>query len=204
MLACTQADLPWLGDVISGGFGAIPLRRPYARFTAPGLALVGDAASQVFPAHGSGIGLGLMAGTMLAEAVADVDDCGDEVALWNYQHRFQQEYGGTLAAYDSLRRMATDLGTVGVARMIRAGLLSAELTRTGLDQRWQVPRPGEVPSQALRFARVPSVAAKMVPRLARAGLLRRIGAQHPAGPDIAALARWDRKVLRLLGARPTP
>ncbi len=204
MLASTQADLPWLGEVISGGAGVIPLRRPYARFTAPGLALVGDAASQVFPAHGSGIGLGLMAGTMLAEAAAGAADCGDEATLWNYQHRFQREYGGTLAAYDSLRRMATELGTEGVTRMIDAGLLSGELTRTGLDQRWQVPRPAELPKQVLRFTRAPSLAAKMVPRLGRAGLLSKIGARYPADPDVSMLAHWDRKVVRLLGARPAP
>ena len=70
MLDGARADEPWLGESISGGSGVIPLRRPYARFTAPGLALVGDAACQVFPAHGSGIGMGLIAGRMLADAVA--------------------------------------------------------------------------------------------------------------------------------------
>ncbi len=204
MLERTRSDLPWLGEVVSGGVGVIPLRRPFARFTAPGLALVGDAACQVFPAHGSGIGLGLIAGTLLAESVIAAEDCGDEATLWAYQHRFQSEYGGTLAAYDCLRRMATELGTDGVTRMIRAGLLDGEVTRTGLDQRWQVPRPAEIPAQLRRFARVPSVAATMVPRLARAGLLSRAGARYPDELDVVALARWDRSVERLLGSRPIP
>ena len=202
MLARTQEQLPWLGEVISGGVGVIPLRRPYARFTAPGLALVGDSASQVFPAHGSGIGLGLMAGTMLAETVAEAGDCGDAATLWGYQHRFQNEHGGTLAAYDSLRRMATQLGSDGVTRMIHAGLLSGDLTRTGLDQRWQVPSPAEIPKQVLRFARVPSVVRSMVPRLVRAGLLSKVGATYPAELDVPALVRWDEKVTRHLGALP--
>src|SRR5690606_36395120 len=79
----------WIGDRISGGFGVIPLRRPYARFTAPGLALVGDSACQTFPAHGSGIGLGLIAGRLLAEAVEGAADPGAEVVLWRYQAAFQ-------------------------------------------------------------------------------------------------------------------
>lgn len=204
MLSRTRSELPWLGEVVSGGVGVIPLRRPYARFTAPGLALVGDAACQVFPAHGSGIGLGLIAGTMLAETVVAADDCGDEATLWGYQHRFQSEFGGTLAAYDCLRRMATELGTDGVGRMIRAGLLNPDLTLTGLDQRWQVPRPAEIPAQLRRFARVPSVAATMVPRLARAGLLSKVGDRYPVELDVVSLTRWDRSVERLLGSRPIP
>ena len=96
---------------------------------------MGDAACHVFPAHGSGIGLGLIAGTLLAETVAGADDCGDESTLWNYQYRYQQRYGGTLAAFDAFRRMTTALGSDGVARMVHAGLLNEELTRSGLDQR---------------------------------------------------------------------
>lgn len=78
----------WIGDPISGGSGVIPLRRPYPRFTAPGLALVGDAACQVFPAHGSGIGMGLIAGHLLAEAVAgrDPDSAGDRAAAQGVGH----------------------------------------------------------------------------------------------------------------------
>ncbi|MEZ5374628.1 MAG: FAD-dependent oxidoreductase [Microthrixaceae bacterium] len=202
--ASARADLPWLGEVLSGAFGVIPLRRPFARFTAPGLALVGDAACQVFPAHGSGIGLGLMAGTMLAEGVADADDCGDESVLWGYQYEYQRSYGGTLAAFESLRRMSTELGTSGVRDMIRAGLMDAEAMRAGLEQRWRPPSPASVPAAALRLASVPSAAATMVPRMVRARALSAVGAKHPAGVDLAALERWDAKVRRLLGTLPRP
>src|SRR5690606_20700072 len=96
---------PWIGDFEHGGSGVIPLRRPYARFTAPGVALVGGAAWQGLPARGSGIGAGLVAGTMLAEGVGEAADPGDEATLWaGYQAPFQHELGGTLAGYDVLRR----------------------------------------------------------------------------------------------------
>ena len=61
---------PWMGEILFGGGGLIPLRRVYDRFTAPGIALVGDAACQVMTGHGSGIGFGLIAGKVLA-AMAD-------------------------------------------------------------------------------------------------------------------------------------
>ena len=202
MLGAARADEPWLGESISGGSGVIPLRRPYSRITAPGLALVGDAACQVFPAHGSGIGMGLIAGRMLADAVAGASDPGDEQVLWDYQAAFQHEHGGLLAAFDAFRRMSTALGGDGVAQMIRAGLLTEDMTRGGLDQRWQTPPPSGVPAMAAKLATVPGVARKMLPMLARGQLLRRTGAQHPDVADEAALVRWDTRVERLLGSRP--
>lgn len=202
MLDATRAELPWLGESLSGGTGVIPLRRPYARITAPGLALVGDAACQVFPAHGSGIGLGLIAGRLLADAASGAADCGDEATLWAYQRTFQHEYGGLLAAFDAFRRMSTALGSAGVARMVSAGLLSEDMIRAGLDQRWQAPDAADLPATVAKLARVPGVAAKMLPMLARGQLLRGMGARHPEQADEQALARWDATVLRLLGRLP--
>lgn len=202
MLEDTRTAEPWLGAPISGGSGLIPLRRPYARITAPGLALVGDAACQVFPGHGSGIGMGLIAGTVLAEAVTGAADPGDEEVLWAYQAAFQRELGGLLAAFDAFRRMNTALGGSGVGRMLRAGLLTEEMTRAGLDQRWRTPGPDEMARMAGRLARVPGVASRMLPMLARGQLLRPMGGRHPASPDLDALATWDARVARLLGRLP--
>ena len=202
MMERTRVDEPWLGEPIDGGSGVIPLRRPYARLTAPGLALVGDSACQVFPAHGSGIGFGLIAGRMLADAVAGADDPGDPATLWAYQAAFHQEHGGLLAAHDAFRRMSTVLGSAGVAAMIRAGLLSEHMSTGGLDQRWPAPRPSELPGMAARMARVPGVAARMLPMLARGQVLVGIGERYPGDPDERALAAWDARVSRLLGPLP--
>ncbi len=202
MMAATRADEPWLGDAIEGGSGVIPLRRPYARLTAPGAALVGDAACQVFPAHGSGIGFGLIAGRVLADAVADADDPGDPAALWGYQAAFQREHGGLLAAHDAFRRMSTSLGTSGVRSMVRAGLLTEHMSTGGLDQRWPAPRPADLPGMVARLATVPGVAARMLPMLARGQVLVGAGARYPSSPDELALARWDARVNRLLGPLP--
>lgn len=202
LLAAARADEPWIGESLSGGAGVIPLRRPYARISAPGLALVGDAACQVFPAHGSGIGIGLIAGTMLAEAVAGASDPGRADTVWAYQAAFQHEHGGLLAAFDAFRRMSTALGSDGVARMIRAGLLSEAMATAGLDQSWQAPEVADIPRTAARMAGAPGVAIRMLPMLARGAALRPLGAAHPSEPDERALEIWDRRVRRLLGPLP--
>ncbi len=202
LLASLRATHDWLGEVVSVGTGVIPLRRPYARFTAPGLALVGDAACQVFPAHASGIGSSLIAGRMLVDAAADAPDCGAEDVLWRYQHRFQQRFGGMFAALDAFRRMSTELGSDGVARMVRAGMLDAASTRQMLDQRWAQPALSTLPANIRALATNPKLAKIMVPRLARGALLRPMGKSYPRTVDLDALTRWDTRVQRLLGPVP--
>lgn len=203
MLEQVRRSERWIGDPISGGSGVIPLRRPYARFTAPGLALVGDAACQVFPAHGSGIGMGLIAGHLLAESVATADDIGDESTLWRYQHAFMSEFGGLLIAFDAFRRMSTALGAAGVDKLMRADLVNDEMTRAGLDQRLATPDPAALPLMALKLFSRPRLAAAMLPMLGRVQILRVLGSRHPANPDLKALERWDRSIERVLGPLPS-
>lgn len=209
MLAAVRKENPWIGEVHGGGSGLIPLRRPYARFTAPGLALVGDAACQVFPAHGSGIGMGLIAGSILAATVAPGKrspgprDIGDETLLWHYQHAFMHEFGGLLANYEGVRRMSTALGSSGTAALLESGVMSEKLTRAGLDQRLATPDPVDLPLMAARLARRPKLAGRVLPALARSRLAALHGAAHPREPDMAALARWDRRMRQILGPLPS-
>ncbi len=202
LLADLRARETWLGDVVEVGSGVIPLRRPYARFTAPGIALIGDAACQVFPAHASGIGSGLLAARMLVDAAADASDCGDEAVLWGYQHAFQSRFGGLFAAYDAFRRMSTELGTDGVAAMVRAGMFDPDVALQVLDQRWGRPSIAGTSRTVRGMATSPGLAKVMLPRLARGALLHGMAKRYPDRVDEAALERWDMRVERLLGPLP--
>lgn len=193
------AHQPWIGAVDYGGDGLIPLRRPYARLGAAGVALVGDAAAQVFPAHGSGIGTGLIAGAVLAEQVLGHDDPGSDAALWAYQHAYHGELGSALAAYDTFRRANSAIGSDGVRRMFTSGLFTGEMGSSGLDQRWVVPSSSETLSAARAYVRDPGLAAAMLPWLARCGVAARLGAASPAQVDPVALRRWDRRLAGVVG-----
>lgn len=199
MLADVRRDHRWIGDQRHGGTGVIPLRRPYARFTAPGLALVGDAAAQVFPAHGSGVGVGLVAGTVLADAVAAADDPGSTAAGWAYQATYWRRLGGDLAFYDGFRRLNTRIGSAGVGDLIRGGVLSEHLARCGLDQTAATPRPADVPRAAAGLAAAPRTARLVVPALARLPLTGPLAARYPTDPDPVALTRWAARMDRLVG-----
>lgn len=203
MVTALREREPWIGEPIHAGAGVIPLRRPYARFTAPGVAVVGDAACQVFPGHGSGVGLGLIAGTMLADAVVDADDPGDADLLWRgYQAPFHRRYGGMLAAYDSVRRVSTAIGERGVDAMVRGGLVNEFSARTSLDQEWMVPPTSEALHAVGRFVRHPGLARTVAPGLARAEALYRHADRYPLEPSVDDLRTWEQRSERLLGPLP--
>lgn len=193
---------PWIGDRIFGGAGAIPIRRPYDRLAGAGVALVGNSACQVFPAHGSGTGISMIAARVLARAVAKFRDPGSEEALWAYQAQFHRQWGGLLAFYDLVRRHSQTLSKAALTELFDAGILTPASQRAALDQR--VPRPSV--SEVLR----------MFPGLGRRGaraleLARALGpgpavwlhhANYPAEISESRLRAWSRRGAWLRGDRP--
>ena len=190
MLKAARDRHPWIGEPVFGGGGLIPLRRVYDRFTAPGVALVGDAACQVMAGHGSGIGFGLVAGKVLAEAVADADDCGRAEALWDYQARYLREFGAIFAAYDTVRRMSVALGPDGVEELYASGVFSPTLVLPGLEQKLGMLPPPEAARAGAALARRPRLARIVVPALTSMGIARLVYRAYPRRPRPRAIAAW--------------
>ena len=193
---------PWIGKTIFGGDGLIPLRRPFDRLAAPGIALVGNSACQVFPAHGSGTGIGMVAARLLADAVAAYDDPGSLEATWSYSAAFQRGYGGLLAAYDIFRRMSQSFSGDDIERMLRAGLIQKGSFTAALDEVMPGLSGADLLSTVRGALRAPRLAARILPRLARmpaaAGLYRR----YPLSSDLGRLRHWSHTVARLFGEPP--
>ena len=190
MVRAARETHRWMGPTIFGGSGHIPLRRVYDRFTAPGLALVGDAACQVMPAHGSGIGFGMIAAKVLAEAVANADDPGSPDTLWSYQANFLREFGATLAGYDAIRRMSVTLGSKGAEELFSSGVFSEPLVRNGLDQKLGSLPPTTAGAAALALAKRPHLAKVVAPALAYMGAARGVYSTYPRRNDPRSFERW--------------
>lgn len=175
----------WVGERIFGGSRAIPLRRPFARLTEGRVALVGDAASQVFTAHGSGVGPGLLAGRLLAEALADGS------GLEGYERSFQRRYGGLLAAYDAFRRFSQTLGPEDIAALMRSGLLDGKLSAAGLAQRWPAPDLPALATKAKGVLENPRLSARLGKVLAKMGALAALYPAYPSSKGRRFYA-WER------------
>ncbi len=197
-----RADNPWVGGRQFGGQGRIPIRRPYDRLAAPGVALVGDAACQVFPAHGSGVGVGMVAARILAEAVSAHDDPGSLAATWSYQARAMRELGGLLTSYDVFRRLSQSLSGPEVGRLMATGLMSQTNTRAGLEQRVHRPTPGEGLRLLAGAVRAPGLAARLAPSIARMQAVHAFYGRYPDRPSERHLRQWARRAARLHGGRP--
>jgi flavin-dependent dehydrogenase len=195
-------DEPWFGEVLFGGGGTIPLRRPYDRMTAPGIALLGNAACQVFPAHGSGIGGGMIAARQLAEAATEHPDIGSGEALWAYQARFMRSHGAIHAAYDVFRRMTQSLSTEEAQQLLGSGMLVDSGTRAALDHRLPVLSAGELVRIAGASLRHPRLALRFAPAVARLHLVHTHYRRYPQTHDPQALRRWAVTAARLVGSRP--
>ncbi len=93
--------------VIEGAGGAVPVRRPLMSLVADGVAFVGDAAAQVNPIHGGGIGAGMRAGIILGEVAkrAIARNELDASGLWHYNVRYMKGFGKRLASLEIFRRL---------------------------------------------------------------------------------------------------
>ena len=153
---------------------AIPLQHPYDHVARGRVALLGDAASQVFSAHGSGVGPGLVAARLLADALAEGRGVEGYAVAW---HR---RFGGLHAGYNLFRRFTQSLDVAAIDAMMAAGLLGEASVRAALEQRW--PRPAA--SDVLRLARgalgAPRTVARLAPVLARMPALQSITCSFPA------------------------
>jgi len=88
---------------------ALPTRRPYDSAVAPGFVAVGDAAGHVNPTTGGGIAGAAYAGTYAAEAIVDAlaDEGPTEAALWEYNERVMDHFGGRYAGLDVYNVLST-------------------------------------------------------------------------------------------------
>jgi flavin-dependent dehydrogenase len=181
---------PWIGARRAGGARAVPLGRPHDVLAEGNVALLGDAAGQVFSAHGSGIAAGLLAARLLADTLAE--GRGPEA----YGVRWQRRHGGTFAAYDVFRRFSQGLEIEEVGGLLEAGVLDASSSIAALRQ--ELPRPTlrGLGVQARGLLRSPGLARRLAPVLARMGAAQALYRSYPA--DSTQRARWSTWAARLL------
>ncbi|MCB9480100.1 MAG: FAD-dependent oxidoreductase [Deltaproteobacteria bacterium] len=197
------AEHEWIGEEVFGGSGLIPLRRPYDRFVSPGAALIGNAACQVFPAHGSGIGTGMIAAKMLAEACEGVEDVGALGPLWEYQATFMRSIGATNAAYDVFRKLSQRIGSSELEQLVGSPLMPAVTTIAALDQRMPKLGPVDLAKMAAGALQHPGLVFKMLPTVMRMNTVYAHYKLYPKEPDMDRLAAWARRADKLVGPTPT-
>jgi flavin-dependent dehydrogenase len=88
---------------------ALPTRRPYDSEVAPGFIAAGDSAGHVNPTTGGGIAGAAYAGKYAGEQAIRAIEQGDvsEDALWHYNERVMDHFGGRYAGLDVYNILST-------------------------------------------------------------------------------------------------
>ncbi|MEM2273553.1 MAG: NAD(P)/FAD-dependent oxidoreductase [Candidatus Bathyarchaeia archaeon] len=91
--------------LVHGGGGIVPTRRPLDSFVGNGVVVIGDAACNVNPIHGGGIGPSMMAGKIAGEVISKALEAGEPIMenLWPINVRYMKTYGAKQAGLDVFR-----------------------------------------------------------------------------------------------------
>jgi digeranylgeranylglycerophospholipid reductase len=91
--------------IVDGGAWYVPTRRPLDNMVGNGIIVVGDAACQVNPIHGGGMGPSMVGGALAGETAAKALEKGDRSheGLWNYNVDFIRNYGAKQAGLEVFR-----------------------------------------------------------------------------------------------------
>jgi len=92
-------------EVIEKGAWYVPTRRPLDSMVGNGFVLVGDAACQVNPIHGGGMGPSMGGGKLAGETIVSALEKGDVSleGLWPYNLKYMKWYGVKQAGLDVFR-----------------------------------------------------------------------------------------------------
>jgi flavin-dependent dehydrogenase len=102
-------SMPFFKDsrALTGGGGHVPTRRPLSSMVGNGMLVLGDAACQVNPIHGGGIGSSMMGGAKAGEVISEALEKGDvsREGMWSYTGQFMEVYGAKQAGLDVFRML---------------------------------------------------------------------------------------------------
>jgi len=194
MLQELRAELPFAGPVLLGGGGTIPVRRPHASLVAKGLALVGDAAAQVYPAHGSGVAAGVRAALLLARTLDDALRAGgaiDEPVLWPYAALFMRSRGALCAGSEIMRKLSESLTAQEIDRLFGDGLARPEINAAVMACLPFRPSPLRLPALLGRLLAAGALGRKVGRAVLRAAAQERHHRRYPARFDRRELERWE-------------
>ena len=178
----------WVGELRFGGARAIPVAGPHAVLGRGRIAGIGDTVSQVFSAHGSGIGAQLVAAELLASTLADGQ------APFDYSVAWHRAYGGRFAASAVFAAFSRDVSVDELTELVDSGVLGASLVASNLAQRPAAPPLRELPDMARGAWRARDPIRRFLPILRR---MFRVQAHHRTYPrDPARVPQWEEQQRR--------
>ena len=183
-------------EIIHQGGGVVPVRRPLWSLVESGIMFVGDAACQVNPLHGGGIGSSMRAGIYAAETAADAIEIGDCSidGLWAYNKRYAKDQGGNFASLDLLRIAIQRFTDNELNFGLHRGLLSNQDIMNIASGRIVRPSVLDIIGRAIRGIAKPELLLNLYFINNQINKMKDIYKAYPNRPDFE---RWKARVLKL-------
>ncbi len=178
-----------LVTVDSGG-GVAPVRRPMDTMVDDNFMLVGDAACQVNPVHGGGIGSSMLGGMHAGITASEALERGDTSirSLWPYNPRYMASYGIKQAALDIFRWFLVNVTNEDIDFAFRRGVIKgSDLLTVSITGRMEISRLEKFRRLVAGAGRLPLL--KRVNRVAHLmNEIKAVYAQYPDSPE--GLPAW--------------
>jgi len=185
--------------ILHGGGGIVPTRRPLDSLVGNGIVVIGDAACQVNPIHGGGIGPsmtgGKIAGEVIVEALEEGNPSRDR--LWPTNVRYVRSYGAKQASLDVFRIFLQCLSNEELNYGMRYRLITEEdvlEASLGGDVKLTVT---DATRRVFEGLGRPQFLKRLYTMARTSKKIKRLYREYPDSPE--GLPEWKVKVKELLG-----
>lgn len=178
---------------LTGGGGHVPTRRPLSSMVGNGVLIVGDAACQVNPIHGGGIGSSMMGGAKAGEVIIDALETEDvsREGMWSYTGKFMEVYGAKQAGLDVFRMLLQRMTNEEMNYGMKHSLITEEdLLRTSMGEDVRL----NITEKTRRIFKGIGSLSLLKKLRVTANLMKEIKAlyrNYPSSPD--GLGEWEEK-----------
>jgi len=171
--------------LLEGGAWYVPTRRPLDNMVGNGIIIIGDAACQVNPVHGGGIGPSMKGGTIAGKTVIEAlekDDVSLET-LWCYNVDYMETYGLKQAGLDVFRKLLQESDDKELNFGMAYKLITEEdLLQTSLGKEVKLSISDKA-TRAFRGIRKFSFLQKLRERIKQMNKARELYKNYPTSPE---------------------
>lgn len=180
---------------LRGGGGRVLAGRSPWSLVASGFLAVGDAAGQVIPTTGCGVGAGLAGAMMAARTVIEAGGNTGIDALWAYNRRWFVESGrgANLAALGALKDILQDLSHEEIAFLMEKDILSGEMLTPSINGRFFAPDQRSMMSALVSGISKPSILMKLGKAVSTGKKVYAHYARYPRKWSEKGFERWKKR-----------